>query len=361
MGTIINVANDGFLKLFGCDELALPKRWTGYDFSSELSRLYSILLAKAQEYLPINEDCLRKLNDICQTMEKIVTSYSRGLVGTSYNQFVRLMNKYFADRFLQVYEKGIFEPFDEDRLKLYRIRNSSSELSHRSELFHAPEQARFTVNSSRYSIAGYPSLYLSTSLKLSSMEACSAADKKETVYYSEFMMQRPAGGSNERIRVIDLAIKPQDFIEREFDSDGRILRSLSHKLNDSKFRVNYLYWYPIIAACSYIRQSSEDVFHPEYIIPQLLMQWVRYKSRKNELLGIRYFSCRDEKSSDLGFNYVFPVNNFDFVCDEQAKEKNYCSILQKDFLLTEPKEYCCNCGTNDCSGKMFHHLSGTVR
>lgn len=176
-----------------------------------------------------------------------------------------------------------------DSLKLYRIRNSSSVLLHRSELFHAPEQARFTVHSCRYSIAGYPSLYLSTSLKLSSMEACSSADKKETAYCSEFIMQRPAGANNERIRVIDLAIKPQDFIEGNTVGEGRVLRRVSHKLNDSEFREKYLYWYPIIAACSYIRQSSGDVFQPEYIIPQLLMQWVMYKVKRKGIVGDQVF------------------------------------------------------------------------
>ena len=84
-------------------------------------------------------------------------------------------------------------------------------------------------------------------------------------------------------------------------------------LENSSVRAAYLLWYPLIAARSYISVSKKDPFAAEYIIPQLLMQWVRceigsqpgIEDEYNQLIGIRYFSCASQKASETGFNYVF--------------------------------------------------------
>lgn len=147
---------------------------------------------------------------------------------------------------------------------------------------------------------------------------------------SRFKIIRPQRELN--IRVLELGIKPQDFYERdrEYKDDSRSARDLNGiNLRDDGIRSNYLRWYPLIAACSFIRANKNSPFSSEYIIPQLLMQWVRGQIRRNELMGIRYFSCASVRASDLGFDYVFPVNNTKY-------EGGYCSILRDSFLLTNP-------------------------
>ncbi|MFW1494652.1 hypothetical protein ACEV9S_24505, partial [Vibrio parahaemolyticus] len=52
--------------------------------------------------------------------------------------------------------------------------------------------------------------------------------------------------------------------------------------------------WPLIAACSIRVKNPSDNFKPEYIIPQLLLQWARdYKS----IDGIRYTSTHIEATS----------------------------------------------------------------
>lgn len=61
------------------------------------------------------------------------------------------------------------------------------------------------------------------------------------------------------------------------------------------------------------------------------MQWVRTEMRHSDkLIGIRYFSCASERSSDLGFNYVFPTSG------RQIPAFPFCRVLSKAFVLTEP-------------------------
>ena len=110
--------------------------------------------------------------------------------------------------------------------------------------------------------------------------------------------------------------------------------------NDPKIKEAYLLWYPLIAACSYIRPNKRDPFAAEYIIPQLLMQWARIKmaeplSKNDKLIGIRYFSCASVKASEMGVNYVFPVSG-----EYKSAEYPFCPVLMKVFKLTKP--YCLN-------------------
>ena len=65
------------------------------------------------------------------------------------------------------------------------------------------------------------------------------------------------------------------------------------------------------------------------------MQWVRHelasKNQKyDQLIGIRYFSCASNRTSDLGFNYVFPTSG------KQDRGLPFCSVLMKAFKLTNP-------------------------
>jgi hypothetical protein len=69
-------------------------------------------------------------------------------------------------------------------------------------------------------------------------------------------------------------------------------------------------------------------FVPEYILPQILLQWV---IQQPNLDGIRYFSARSP-SKGLQFlghsNSVFPVR--------EVAPEGQCAYLKEKFTLTEP-------------------------
>lgn len=76
--------------------------------------------------------------------------------------------------------------------------------------------------------------------------------------------------------------------------------------------------WPLIAACSIKVKNESDNFKPEYIIPQLLLQWVR---NNDEIDGIRYKSnniSTDEYFTEGElYNVVLPVkeNNSEGICN----------------------------------------------
>jgi hypothetical protein len=108
---------------------------------------------------------------------------------------------------------------------------------------------------------------------------------------------------------------------------GQLLRSKS-TLFDAATTTSYLICWPLIAACSVRVFYPGTPFKPEYIVPQLLLEYLR-----NEMMldGLRYFSTRidqNEHSPWAAMNYVFPVQ-------EQAP-KGVCPKLREKFSLTAP-------------------------
>ena len=228
---------------------------------------------------------------------------------------------------------------DNDTLKLYRVRKINEErIYSRREIFHTPFSKRATISTCRYSIAGYPCLYLGTSIELCRKET--EISRKKNTLVSMFQIERNAEINHINIEVLDLAIKPTDF------SIDRIRKFDDVDLDNINAKKSYLQLYPLIAACSIIAKCKKDPFVPEYIIPQLLMQWLRNKNdtrvhqsdsvNYSELCGIRYFSCRSIKAAEKDYNYVFPV------CINTCSERNdgnnidYCNILSNAFKFTLP-------------------------
>jgi hypothetical protein len=86
--------------------------------------------------------------------------------------------------------------------------------------------------------------------------------------------------------------------------------------------------WPLIAACSIKVSNYNDTFKPEYIIPQLLLQWVR---NTGDIDGIKYSSTHINKTglADEGdlYNLVLPV--------KENKDEGYCNHLVNLFEITE--------------------------
>ena len=77
-----------------------------------------------------------------------------------------------------------------------------------------------------------------------------------------------------------------------------------------KYLLKYICTYPLRAACSVIVEHPGSSFIEEYVIPQLLLQWV---INDDDFDGIRYESCgsSDEVKSMGGHNIVLVTKSFD--------------------------------------------------
>ena len=347
---ILDISDSNFRKILENQLFHLPIRWNGNDFALTLEDLFNTYINELEQMpkskgknlgsLYVDLNCIKK---VCGLLVTSVRYYLNGFPSNSYSTFNKAMN-FFMHKPLQIYQKSVMEQFENsnsyinnDDLKLYRVVCVSDNKPYsRERVFHTPYDLRSKVSTCRYSIAGYPSLYLGTSLALCSEEI--NMDFHQTfALASVFKLERVFEYTNTNIQVIELGVKPQDFIESKQESqydNRRIPRSL---LENNAVKSAYMLWYPLIAACSYIRINKKDPFAAEYIIPQLLMQWVRSKlcscvdEERDQLIGIRYFSCASVKASEMGFNYVFPTSG-----KQKSSDLPYCSVLAKSFRLSKP-------------------------
>ncbi len=348
---ILDISDATFKNVLNDKELYLPIRWNGSDFSSTLDNLFNHyikqieLLSNENGYtynlIKVN---VKDIKRVCGLLTKTVNHYLNGFPSKAYSSFERAM-RFLMDKPLKIYQKSVMEQFEipgdryrkDDDLKLFRVVSVDDNKPYsRTRVFHTPYNLRSKVSTSRYSIAGYPSLYLGTTLALC-CEEIHMNPHQNFALASMFKLERTLEFTNTNIRVIELGVKPQDFLELNYTNESHERRIPQNLLNDRNIRSAYLLWYPLIASCSYIRTNKNDPFAAEYIIPQLLMQWVRNEIGSNrgdeydQLIGIRYFSCASVKASDMGFNYVFPTSG-----QQKSAELPYCSVLTKAFRLTSP-------------------------
>ena len=341
---ILDVSDKAFKQIFNDENLYLPHRWDGTDFSNSLGKLFNDYIKRIEMFVDgekYHKDIHINVSEIRKVTKGIIASvdyYLNGFPHKAYSRFSRALNVLVKTP-LRVYQKSIFEDFRafkdfyQNDLNLFRVaRVSDNKPYTRCRVFHTPFNLRSKVSTCRYSIAGYPSLYLGTSLELCCAEL-NINPFNDLALASLFRFERSIEMINTNIRVIELGIKPQDFLDIRSENKNYN----TDLLDSSSVKSAYLLWYPLIAACSFIRTNKNDPFAAEYIIPQLLMQWVRNeldtddKHNIDQLLGIRYFSCASIKASNLGFNYVFPTSG-----KQKTKDLPYCSVLTKAFRLSNP-------------------------
>lgn len=106
--------------------------------------------------------------------------------------------------------------------------------------------------------------------------------------------------------------------------------------------IRTLYFFPLLLSCMVVVSNRDDVFKPEYIIPQLVTEWVithndKPETKKNDALiyGIRYTSSlkTDEfefPKSKLDNIALFPIDALG------ANGYRYCPKLVDNFSITNP-------------------------
>jgi hypothetical protein len=210
---------------------------------------------------------------------------------------------------------------------MYRMRVPNSPVPNglsREEIFHVPFELRHLVHNQRYSNAGLPCLYLGSSTWVCWEEL--GRPDLDKVFVSLFRFA-------EDVSVLDFHLPPMEAWAR-YQQVQKALKEPPSPYRKSPlvfletygphFIQDYIRLWPLIAACA-VKRSTPGSFHPQYIIPQMLLQWVCSEEKVD---GIRYFSTRSTWQGCTHANLAFPTRNI--------KHTGRCSHLQKKFWLTNP-------------------------
>lgn len=279
----------------------------------------------------------RRLDKMTRIYFGVVSSleyFLSGDIKSAYDAFDRT----FSDRTTSNYIQKISIPLENicnSSRPLFRVRKSDSAVKDRNDIFHIPFSKRHLVNAQRYSVAGLPCLYLGSSLYVCWLEM----DKPDfdKLYISSFI------SSEENSKILDFT--------------AEILYSRFYgKIDNDKMsyttKMSYICLMPLIYACSFAKTKSSTSFTQEYIIPNLLMQWISRRNKSN-IVGIAYRSTRMIKTNhgEKSINVVLPPK----VTYQQTITKDFCPKLVKMFELTPPVswqvlktlEYSCVPGEDD--------------
>lgn len=284
--------------------------------SSTLDEYFSDVVDLDVEAQPKDWDMIKsRLKQLCNGINRAITSEYKGMRHSAYASIKNQLDGYKSqhteieglalNKNLHTVTKGTVA---------YRMRNVELEEQHKlkpKDMFHIPLDKRGLVETQRYSVPGYPCLYLA-----------------HRVYGCWEEMGRPAFGTvmvskfetQKEFKLLDLRVPSKE----NWDND----------------MVRCLLIFPLVIASMVQVKNSKDKYKPEYLIPQLLTEWVISKNREGkkgeEVLGIMYTSA--QKNDDFDYpddsydNFAVPVL-------KPLSRKKYCDGLKDYFKLTSPTYY----------------------
>lgn len=337
-------------------KISLPKKYFSNDFNildkfgDEAMAFLSYLdQCVGEEFMPEKQPLIKEQLESLRSVAKanvdtilgILNCFENADLKSAQDKFDELLQRIENDIFISTIDDYVFIKVEDKMywtsfratrgIQYYRVRavnyESESIAQNPDELFHISHSKRAVANAGRFSLAGFPSLYLSTMLPLAWQE-CGYPSK---YYYSEYQYERNYDLFWSK-HSLDLK-KELTFLSLYSPSEIHYWGT-STKFNNFDLWVNvvfrYLRVYPLILACSFVNQSGHFPFKQEYIIPQMLMQWVQRNYSKVQ--GISYFTCIDTSmwnSQWCAYNIVIPaMKPYDL--------NGYSELLKEKFCWTKP-------------------------
>jgi hypothetical protein len=245
-------------------------------------------------HYPLERICQRQGHLITQIKETL-NSYFDGKPAKAFSCLSEGLISRLKDFNDVLNEKDFFPGENFYRLRLHK-ENYPLPIN---DFFHIPFEKRGLVKTQRFSIPGFPSLYLGTSVYL-------CWEELNRPNLNDFQAVRIS--TLNKVRVIDLSPPRKDS-------------------NNPQELYKYLMIWPLVMCSSIKVRESADHFKPEYIIPQLLLQWVR---EKQGIDGIAYQTTHMDFKDSLAegdfVNVVFPVKD--------NKSRGLCDHLKSKFQMT---------------------------
>lgn len=334
---------------FGSPAVSLPRggfETANCTFDEFLKKLFSDYIAETKkigdpEHHGICETVERSIPEIERIAKRIVRATKHYLQGYPHQAYLEVKNTLKNAKFdalmtevssydpaappvpFDFHLETILHPF------MYRLRPNfglaAAGALKKKDIFHVPFENRNLVSNQRYSIAGLPCLYLGSSTWIC-WEELDRPDLNGCIF-SKFKFA-------EKTKILDFQLPPANAWKiytnvRGLSHSGQTpprIDELQARYNETFVVSQILYW-PLIAASSIRVDSRVGAFFPQYIIPQLILQWVT-KERKVD--GIRYFSTRTATQMNfyVNVNYVFPTRDI--------KPNGRCSTLRRKVHLMTP-------------------------
>lgn len=185
----------------------------------------------------------------------------------------------------------------------YRMRDDDENVT---DCWHVPFHCRRLASTGRYSIAGFPSLYLADSLITASKELGKLQKKHR--WYSEFTLK-----DGKKLFLLDLSTPTKHEIA---------------EMNDFQ-KIAFILTYPMRLLCSVKTKQSGNPNNEEYFIPQLISHALLMEKKLSE--GILYTSTKNKGSRCI----VMPAINI----GREIVGRGHSEYLKSLWNTTAPQIY----------------------
>lgn len=286
--------------------LRLAQGYTMYDYLKIIFDKYYELLDKVEERYEIS-DAAGKLGIA------ILDSLDEYYHGNTIAAYEKLKDK------LSSCLKDIIVENDIDQgQSFYRMR-AENNLNSARDFFHTPFNKRYFCGPQRFSVPGYPTLYVAYS------KSCCMLEMEGYHSLGEFQYK-----GNGKVKILDLTMNPP--------IGGKKGEQPIHE------KIFLKYW-PLIAACYVVNTVPENMdkrqakFREEYIIPQLLSLYVKENLvKKGEIWGIRYYTVNKEDLDPYGTGENDYRNIMFFTEYDEDSPTPYDMKLMKNFEFMGSKQ-----------------------
>lgn len=263
----------------------------------------------SSQYLKLLEDnkiddaTIKVVKKLTESIREIVVMYLNGKVISSYNSFKKAVKPITNVLSKKTIQKGSF----------YRMRSEGG-ITATKEFYHIPYHKVYLSKNERFSIDGYPCLYLGYSKRVCEMEISNGS-------LAKFVLKEPLNN------ILDLTLG---------QGDG----------NKDISEINLIKVYPLIASCYIVPfyctiqekecRPKNTFFREEYIIPQLLTLYLKEEKIAD---GIIYYSIKDPSLDPQGKGEKDYRNLVLFTNRGNKSDEIYDNILMEKFDITICKDY----------------------
>lgn len=278
----------------------------------------------------------KEFDNVGKIILEIAKDFEQGKVNESYNKFNKLWDIEEIQPALNMKERG------KDAFSYYRGRLKSSEpIKYAKDLFHVPFEKRHLVSTARFSMPGYPCLYLTRRIYTIWKELPNCRLEDLCVSRLRYQYRKD---ENNPLCLLDLRLRCQFYYNLKDEDLQTALKA-------------YLLIMPLIIACSLRVQHQEAPYKQEYVIPQIVMHSVIERMcTEKKCYGIIYSSTNDDHS--FWHEAITPPNIDCIVIPVQTlSNKGYCSELTKKFWITEPMLFDTQWYTIQMNGKNAYQKS----
>lgn len=288
-----------------------PCRWEN-DFLHDISDVFNKYISIVSKIDNINAKILDEVKELCTKLTNVLNLYYDGRKGEAFMVFCAIMNKSLFSSIGSVDIKP--EVF------YYRARERKLGIEYSiQDMFHIPLNKRGIVSTQRYSSPGYPCLYLGNSVY-----SCWEEMRRpvfNTLMFSAYKVRH-------LFKVFDMRV-PNDS-----DYSEKLLIQTIRRI-------------PLMLACGFIVKTPSDVFKPEYIIPQMLVETIISNNRKisernksaidqDVIWGVIYTSTHI--SNDFPYGKQF-LENIVLPVIDSNNPSTYCYYLASLFEISQPLCY----------------------